>query len=179
MTVGFALMAMSMAYGAGVQRLIYARAPCFSRPLACDAAIVVMDGDADTTIRYRPNEISVWAQAPLHLFLAAGEIFAFVALNEFVYAEAPTNMKALVKALEQFTASLAAALGMALGPVSKDPKVMIMYAALAGTMAVTGATFYGVFRPYDARWQANQECEAAGKDEEQAADIEVLMTKKE
>jgi proton-dependent oligopeptide transporter, POT family len=82
------------------------------------------------------------------LFLAAGEIFAFVALNELIYTEAPPNMKAMVKALEQLTACVGAAIGMTLGPVSRDPQVLIMYAALAGAMAMTGAIFYRMFSRY-------------------------------
>lgn len=156
MTVAFILLAMAMAYAAGTQQLIYNSGPCFSQPLACDAAIVSTDGG---TIRYRPNEISVWVQIPHYLLVALSEIFGFVALNEFTYAEAPTNMKALVKAFEQFTAALGAALGIALGPVSKDPSLVIMYSALAGTMAISGTLFFAVFRKHDAHWHSNKTVE--------------------
>ncbi|KAI0387566.1 oligopeptide transporter [Hypomontagnella monticulosa] len=172
MTIAFILLAMAMAYAAGTQQLIYNSGPCFSQPLACEAAMVPTD---DGTVRYRPNEISVWVQIPHYLLVAAGEIFGFVALNEFVYAEAPTNMKALVKAFEQFTAALGAALGMALGPVSKDPWLVIMYSALAGTMAVSGALFFTVFRKYDAHWGAGKSVE----DVESSTDTEVPMANEE
>ncbi|KAF2691491.1 hypothetical protein K458DRAFT_381347 [Lentithecium fluviatile CBS 122367] len=77
--------------------------------------------DGRNTIHRRPNEISIWAQIPLHIFLAANKIFGFMALNDFAYQMAPTNMEALVKAFEQSTAALGAALGMAPGLAFKDP----------------------------------------------------------
>lgn len=143
----FALLALAMAYAAGTQRLIYSRGPCFSQPLACDAGRV--SDDASSAAEYRPNEVSVWVQAPLHLLVSIGEVFGMVAMNEFAYSEAPTNMKALVKAFEQLTAALGAALGIALGPVSRDPLLVAMYAALAGAMAVSAVAFFAVFRAYD------------------------------
>ncbi|KAI1076550.1 oligopeptide transporter [Whalleya microplaca] len=170
MTVAFILLALSMAYAAGIQKLIYSRMPCFSQPLACEAAIVATDGN---TILYRPNEISAWAQIPLYLLLAVGEIFGFVALNEFTYVEAPTNMKALVKAFEQFTAALGSALGMALGPVSKDPWLVALYSALAGTMAISGAAFFGIFRMYDVHWHAHTDVDSL----ERSTDIEIVTEK--
>ncbi|KAK6951346.1 hypothetical protein Daesc_007880 [Daldinia eschscholtzii] len=154
MTVSFFLLAVAMGYAAGTQALIYSRGPCFSYPRACEAATVVgVDG---VTTEHRPNEVSMWVQAPFHLFLAVGEIFGFVALNEFEYIEAPTNMKALVKAFEQFTAALGAGLSMALGPVSKDPWLVTMNASLAGTMAISGVAFYAVFWRFDRYWHTNQ-----------------------
>ncbi|KAI1253321.1 hypothetical protein MGN70_005529 [Eutypa lata] len=170
MTISFALLAATMAYAAGTQQLIYSRGPCFSRPLACEAGRIPTD---DGTVQYRPNEISVWIQTPLHLLVSTGEIFGFVALNEFAYSEAPTNMKALVKAFEQFTAALGAALGMALGPVSKDPFLVIMYASLAGTIAVSAVAFFGVFRVHDAHWHTHKGAE----DLELSTDGEVVTEK--
>lgn len=166
MTIAFILMALSMAYAAGIQKLIYSRAPCFSRPLACEAAVTVDEGNE---IHRRPNEVSIWAQIPLHVLLAASEIFGFVALNEFAYTEAPTNMKALVKAFEQFTAALGAALGMALGPVSKDPLLVAMYSALASAIFLSGIAFYAVFRVHDRHWKSNKSAE----DGEVSTELEV------
>jgi hypothetical protein len=149
-------MTLAMAYAAGIQKLIYSRGPCYSRPLSCGAALVPTEGNQ---IEHRPNEVSIWAQIPVHILVAASEIFGFVALNEFAYAEASTNMKALVKAFEQFTAALGAALGMALGPVSKDPWLMAMYIALSGAMALSGAAFFAVFRSIDKHWHADKAVE--------------------
>ncbi|KAI1335310.1 oligopeptide transporter [Xylariaceae sp. FL0016] len=153
MTAAFFFMAAAMAYAAGIQKLIYDSPPCYSQPLHCQASTISI---SDDEIRYRPNEVSIWLQVPLQMLLAVGEIFGFVALNEFAYTEAPTNMKALVKAFEQLTAALGAALGVALGPVSKDPWLVIMYSSLAGTMVVSGAAFYAVFRGHDANWHTKK-----------------------
>ncbi|KAI0014890.1 oligopeptide transporter [Xylariomycetidae sp. FL0641] len=154
MAVGFLLLAVAMAYAAGVQQLIYRSGPCFSAPLACEDALVAAEA-ADGAAHYRPNQVSVWLQAPFHLFVAAAEIFGFVALNEFTYAEAPTNMKALVKTFEQFTAAGGSALGLALGPVARDPQMVVVYSALAAAAAVVGAVFYLVVREYDSKWKTD------------------------
>ncbi|KAI2610539.1 oligopeptide transporter [Hypoxylon sp. NC1633] len=153
MSASFLFLAMGTAYAAGIQKLIYSRAPCFEQPLACDAGLVAIYGD---TNQHRPNEISAWIQIPLHFLFAIGEIFGFVALNEFAYAEAPTNMKALVKAFEQLTASLGSALGIALGTVSKDPWLVIVYSVLAGVTAITGIALYAIFRVYDTLWYTKE-----------------------
>ncbi|KAI1457796.1 hypothetical protein F4805DRAFT_474895 [Annulohypoxylon moriforme] len=62
------------------------------------------------------------------------------------------------------SAAIAAALGIALGPVSKDPKLVIMYASLAGIAALSAVLFYAVFRKCDAIYE-NQDAENA-RDEE-------------
>jgi POT family proton-dependent oligopeptide transporter len=97
MTTAFMFMAAGMAYAAGIEKLIYTRGPCFSHPKACDAGIVGRDSGV---VQYRPNDISVWVQIPFHALVATGEIFGFVALNEFAYPEAPADMKTLMKAFE-------------------------------------------------------------------------------
>lgn len=135
MTTAFLITAAAMAYAAGIQQLIYSRGPCFAHPKACEAGIVDRDGPLT---RYRSNEVSVWIQIPFHILIATGEIFGSVALNEFAYAEAPTSMKALVKAFEQFTAALGAILGIALGPLLQDPLLVTMYSCLAATMGLSG-----------------------------------------
>ncbi|KAF2969438.1 hypothetical protein GQX73_g4107 [Xylaria multiplex] len=160
MTAAFVLLALAMGYAAGVQELIYKRGPCFTHPLACEAGQFTT---SDGQVRHRPNEISVWVQTPFYFLVAASEIFGFVAENEFTYLEAPENMKALVKAFEQLTAALGALLGIALGPVSRDPWLVILYSALAGTMAVAGVILFGIFRKYDARWYLSRGLEEPEK----------------
>ena len=140
--VAFLFIGAGMAYAAGVQQMIYFSGPCFNRPLACDAAHMSDGGQA-------PNHISVWTQVPIHVLLAIGEILGLVSASEYTYAEAPTNMKAVVQAFQQLTAALAAALGMALGPVSQDPWLVIMYAALAGAMGVSAVLFWVAFRKHE------------------------------
>lgn len=162
MSAAFLFLAVGTAYTAGVQKVIYSRGPCYTAPLACDAGIVATFDDAT---QYRPNEISAWIQIPFHFLCATSQIFGFVALNEFAYTEAPTNMKAVVKALEQLTAALGAVLGIALGPVSKDPWLVIVYAVLSAATAATGVALYATFRAYDDSWYTK---DAVGSMEERS-----------
>lgn len=147
MTVAFLFVAGAIAYAAGLQHLVYSRGPCFEYPLECHAAV------EEGTSQVRPNEVSVWLQAPLHFLLAVGEILALVALNEYTYTEAPTDIKSMVQALEEMAAAVGAALGVALGPVSKNPWLVIMYGCLAGSMAISSVAFWAVFRKSDAAYE--------------------------
>ena len=141
MTVGFILTSMAMGYAAGLQKLIYSRGPCYSHPLDCPAAY--KDGHR------RPNEVNVWLQAPIHVLLGAGEILGYVSMTEYAYAESPPNMKAIIQALSQLTVALGSALCTALGPVSKNPWLVILYGCLAGVMGLSAAVFWLVFRKCD------------------------------
>lgn len=130
-----------MAYAAGVQKLIYKSGPCYDEPLACEAS---QGGKI-------PNEISVWVQLPIYFILAVAEIFGFVTASEYAYSKAPKDMKAVVQAIMQLTACVASALGMALSLVSRDPKLVIMYASLAAAMGISAVLFFWNFRAYDER----------------------------
>ncbi|KAG9236197.1 POT family-domain-containing protein [Amylocarpus encephaloides] len=145
MTVAFLFIAAGIAYIAGLQSLIYSRRPCFEHPLECPAAA---DGS-----RMRPNDISVWLQTPMHFLLAVGEILGLVSLSEYTYNEAPPNLKAMVQAFQALAAALGAALGMALGPALRNPWLVIMYASLAGSMAVSALVFWGFFRRHDTEYE--------------------------
>lgn len=79
------------------------------------------------------------------------EIFGFVTASEYAYSKAPKDMKAVVQAIMQLTACVASALGMALSLVSKDPKLVIMYASLAAAMGLSAVVFFWKFRRYDER----------------------------
>ncbi|KAF8244417.1 oligopeptide transporter [Wilcoxina mikolae CBS 423.85] len=138
-TVAFVTMAAAMAYAAGVQRLIYNTGPCYEKPLACPAS------DSGRI----PNSVSVWIQTPVYFILAAAEILGFVTASEYAYSKAPKNMKALVQALTQVTAGVGAALGMSISPVVEDPRLVIMYTALAASMLVVTAPFWWLFKKYD------------------------------
>ncbi|KAI0416385.1 oligopeptide transporter [Xylaria grammica] len=130
MTVAFLFIAGGLAYAAGFQQLIYSRGPCYSYPL-------------------EPNEVNVWIQTPLHFLLAAGEILGIVSLNEYIQHEAPVSTKAMVRALQEIAAAVASALGIGLGPVSKNPYLTILFASLAGTMALSAVLFWIAFRKDD------------------------------
>ncbi|OTA98393.1 hypothetical protein M426DRAFT_326018 [Hypoxylon sp. CI-4A] len=166
MAVALIFIAAGIAYAAGLQQLIYSKGPCFDHPLECPAAVTVGEGNPA-----RPNEVSIWLQTPLHFLLAVGEILGIVSLNEFTYAEAPTNMKAVVLAFQQLAAAVGAALGAALGPVSKNPQLVILYACLAGTMAISAVLFWLVFRRYDAVFEKTQH-EDASDNNESSSDVE-------
>ena len=137
--VAFLFCGGSMAYAAGVQKLIYNSKPCYDRPRACSAS-------KDERL---PNDISVWVQIPVYFILAVGEILGFVTASEYAYSKAPQAMKTIVQAFVQLTACVGSALGMALSPVAKDPDVLVMYACLAGVMVLSATLFYIRFRKYD------------------------------
>ncbi|KAJ2992808.1 hypothetical protein NUW58_g755 [Xylaria curta] len=166
MTVAFLFISAGIAYAAGFQQLIYSRGPCYMYPLECAAAATAVTrrvADADTQIR--PNEVNVWVQTPLHFLLATGEILGLVSLNEYTYSEAPSSTKAMVQALQEIAAAVAAALGIALGPVSKNPYLVILYATLAGAMALSAALFYLAFHRYDLAFENDTPTDESNSDE--------------
>lgn len=160
MTLGFFFVAAGLAYAAGLQSLIYSQPPCYDHPLECSTAVQQNGGGGS---QVRPNQISVWFQTPLHFLLAIGEILDLVSLSEYTYTEAPANIKAVVQALQHLAAAVAAALGMTLGSVSRNPKLVIMYASLAGIMAVCSFLFWLFFSKYDSLYE-RQDVKGAGCD---------------
>ena len=143
-TAGFVCATIAMGYTAGLQKLIYSRGPCYSRPLDCPAAY--------TKHGYRlPNEVNVWLQAPVYVLFGAAEILGYVSMAEYAYAESPKNMKAVIQALSQLTIALGSLLCTALGSVSKDPLLVTLYSCLTGIMGLSTAIFWLVFRNYDRR----------------------------
>jgi POT family proton-dependent oligopeptide transporter len=133
-TWAFIMMSTSMAFAAGVQKLIYTKGPCYGRPLQCENT---------------PNNVSVWVQTPVYFLLAFAEILGFTTLSEYSYSEAPKNMRSLVQAMAQLSSGVGSALGMAVSPLSKDPQILYLYAGLAVTMIVASPIFWLTFRGYD------------------------------
>ncbi|KAF3407214.1 Peptide transporter PTR2 [Talaromyces pinophilus] len=144
MTWAFITMSASMAFAAGIQKLIYTRRPCYEHPLACNTHGVDANGSTTT-----PNDISVWVQTPVYFLLAFAEVLGFTTLSEYSYSEAPKNMRTLVQALGQVASGVGSALGMAVSPLSDDPKVMYLYTGLASVMGIWALGFWLVFRRYD------------------------------
>ncbi|KAI1908922.1 peptide transporter ptr2 [Ophidiomyces ophidiicola] len=138
-TAGFIFCGAGMAYAAGLQKLIYSTGPCYDRPFACPAS---ENGRI-------PNNVNVWIQMPVYVFLAIGEIFGFVTAYEYAYSKAPRDMKTVVQSLTQLTACVASLLGMAISPAAKDPNMVILYSCLAGAMGLSSVLFYWKFRKYD------------------------------
>jgi POT family proton-dependent oligopeptide transporter len=161
-TAAFLFCAAGMAYSTGIQRLIYSTGPCFDRPLSC----------ADSTNAVKPNDVSVWVQLPTYFILAIAEIFGFVTASEYAYSKAPQDAKTIVQALTQLTAAMASALGMALSPVSKDPKILVMYACLSAAMTISAVVFWLVFRNYDKIDRQMNEMELETKSDTRTKDEE-------
>lgn len=141
MTVCFVLMAAVLAYAAGLQKKIHDTGPCYRFPLACDVA-----GTADLE---RPNDVVVWLQTLLFVLFSVAEILGLVALSEWTYSQVPTNLKAFMQALEKMSTAVGNFLGVALGPVLRNPRLVIVFASLAGTIGLSVVLFWLAFRRYD------------------------------
>ncbi|KAJ2995800.1 hypothetical protein NUW58_g1165 [Xylaria curta] len=137
-----------MAYAAGLQQLKHSRGPCFQYPLECPAA------KADGSDEAKPNEVNIWLQIPVHFLFAVAEVVGLVALNEYIYSEAPTDMKAMVQALQLASVAVGSALGIALGVVSKNPWLVILFSSLSATMTLTAVVFWALFRQTDGKSDA-------------------------
>ena len=64
----------------------------------------------------RVSPISVWAQIPLFVLPAAGEVFANVTSYELAYTLAPQRMKGLVFAIVLFMSALSSAIVEIISP---------------------------------------------------------------
>ncbi|KAH7320641.1 oligopeptide transporter [Stachybotrys elegans] len=161
MTVAFFFTAAAIAYAAGIQQVIYSSGPCYEYPLECPAA-TPHPGSNERL----PNNVNIWLQTPYLFILAIGEILGMVALNEYTYTEAPTNLKAMVQALQNLSAAAGAAIGIALGQVSRNPWLVILFSSLAGVMTIFAVLFWLIFHKYDGTEPAQQEGnhEAEGED---------------
>ena len=137
MTMAFLTMAATFAYAAGVQKMIYNSGPCYEAPLVCPAA----QRAGQPAL---PNEIKVWVQTPIYVILAVSEIFGFVTLSEYSYSKAPKDMRTVVQSMRQLSAGIGSAIGVALGPVSRDPKVLWMDVGLAVSLGLSGPLFWAV-----------------------------------
>lgn len=104
-----------MAYAAIVQYLIYRSPPCYNRPLECPAS----DGGK------LPNKVHVAVQTPAYALIGLSEIFASITGLEYAYTKAPLSMKSFVTAMFLLTNAFGAALGIALSPTAKDPKLQV------------------------------------------------------
>ncbi|KAH0284953.1 PTR2-domain-containing protein [Aureobasidium namibiae CBS 147.97] len=119
MTAGFIMASISMVYAAVLQHYIY------NSP---------------------PNSIHVWIQAPAYILVAFSEAFVIITGLELAYTKAPTSLRSLVSALFWLTIGIAAAICIALAPVSQDPYLVWMYASLGIVGFVAGCGLYLCFR---------------------------------
>lgn len=137
MAMAIFTMAATFAYAAGVQKMIYESGPCYDAPLACPAAQRFGQNPL-------PNKIKVWVQTPVYVILALSEILGFVTLSEYSYSKAPKDMRTVVQSMRQLSAGIGSAIGVALGPVSQDPKVLWMYVGLAVSSGLAAPLFWAV-----------------------------------
>ncbi|KAF1997058.1 peptide transporter PTR2-A [Amniculicola lignicola CBS 123094] len=136
-TVGFGFISLAMLYAMIVQQVIYTTGPCYKHPGDCDEGSSL------------PNRVNVWIQAPVYVFIATGELFAYVTALEYAYDHAPKDMKTIVQAISLLIAGLGSACAMGLTPVAHDPNLVIVYACLASAMAFTAGVFWWRFRKYN------------------------------
>ncbi|KAF6827315.1 peptide transporter ptr2-like protein 2 [Colletotrichum musicola] len=147
------IMGAAMAYAAGIQHLIYSRGPCYDHPLTCPEATVVQGSSAVVV----GNDISVWVQIPVWVILAVAEILGFATISEIAYEQAPKSMKSVVQAVTQLTAGLAAVIGIALSPITRDPTLVILYSVIAGLTVVAAVPFWFYFRSLDHKKQVQRD----------------------
>ncbi|KAI9812581.1 MAG: peptide transporter ptr2 [Pycnora praestabilis] len=155
-TMGFIFGALAMAYAAIVQHLIYQAPPCYNAPLACDAAML-----PDGTIL--PNQIHVAVQTPAYLLIGLSEIFASITGLEYAFTKAPPSMKSFVMSMFLLTTAFGSALGIALSPTAKDPKLLWMYIGLAIASLIAGGLFWVLFSRYNASEETMNELENKGQ----------------
>ncbi|KAK7419785.1 hypothetical protein QQX98_003157 [Neonectria punicea] len=74
-----------------------------------------------------PSSIHVWIQAPSYILVAFSEAFVIITGLELAFTQAPKNLRSVISALFWSTIAVAAAICIALGPVSQDPYLVWMY----------------------------------------------------
>ncbi|KAI1454724.1 hypothetical protein F4805DRAFT_438255 [Annulohypoxylon moriforme] len=139
MTVGFAILTLSMAYTTIVQKLIYDAGPCYDAPLACPAA-------HDHSM---PNQVSVFLQIPIYFGGAMAEVFCLTTGTEYAYNNAPERMKTLVQAIWLGMAGVGSCLALAFTPLTRDPHLVTMYAILSGLLGGATILLWVLFRNVD------------------------------
>lgn len=137
--MGFVFAALSMAYAAIVQHLIYKSPPCYDAPLACAAA----NGSS-------PNQVHVAVQTPAYLLIGLSEIFASITGLEYAFTKAPPSMKSFVMSIFLLQSAFGSALGIALAPTATDPKLIWMYTGLCVATIITAGLFWVLFKKYNA-----------------------------
>ena len=134
---GFVFGALAMAYAAIVQYLIYSSPPCYNAPLACDTS-------------HRPNQVHVAVQTPAYLFIAVSETLASITGLEYAFTKAPQSMKSFVVSIFLLQSAFGSALGIALAPIAKDPRLIWMYTGLCIATLIAAGLFWVCFNHLNA-----------------------------
>ncbi|KAJ2781210.1 peptide transporter ptr2 [Coemansia javaensis] len=129
--IGFLLAAVSMAYAAIVQHLVYSAGPYYDSPGS------------------KFNNISAAIQIPAYIFIAWGEIFASISGLEYAYTRAPAAMKSIIMSIYLFTNCGGAILAFCFNPILDDPKLVENFAIAGGLMGAFAFLFYACFWKYD------------------------------
>lgn len=132
---GFMFGTGAMIYAAVLQHYIYKSGPCYDDPGACPNG----------------NNIHIALQTPAYWLIAMSEIFASVTGLEYAYTKAPVSMKSFIMALFLVTNAFGSAIGIALSPVSKDPKMVWTYTGLAVACFIGGCLFWVIYSSYNAK----------------------------
>ncbi|MCJ1223899.1 peptide transporter ptr2, partial [Toensbergia leucococca] len=138
-TIGFVFAALSMAYAAIVQHLIYTSPPCYEAPLACLAS------NGELT-----NNVHVAVQIPAYLLISLSEIFASITDLEYATTKTPTSMKSFIMSIFLLQRAFESALGVALSPTAISPKLVWMYMGLCIATIITAGIFLMTFNKYNA-----------------------------
>lgn len=167
---GFILAAASMAYAAGIQKLVYDAAPCYDAPLECAAS---NDGSI-------PNRVHVALQVPAYVLIGLSEIFASITGLEYAFTKAPPSMKSLVMALFLLQNAFGSAIGIALSPTSKNPNMVIFYSCLAGATVIAGVAFWFCFKKHNATEETMNRIDEDNTEfkPRKMADVETALTRR-
>ena len=138
-TLGFVVAALGVAYAAIVQHLIYAAPPCYSAP-----GCMVNGEEVDQ------NDVHIAIQTPAYVFIGVAEIFLNISGLEYAYTKAPLSMKSFVQSMYLLTNAFGSAIGLALVPVTSDPKILWMYTGLAIASVITAVVFWVLFHHLNA-----------------------------
>ena len=157
-TWGFVFCAFAMAYAAIVQHVIYSSPPCYDAPLACDPS-------------HLPNQVHVALQTPAYFFVAVSEILASVTGLEYAFTKAPPSMKSFVMSIFLLQSAFGSALGVALAPFAKDPRLVWMYTGLCIATFIAAGLFWVCFQHLNATEDSMNALENKG---ETAAGVEGL-----
>lgn len=136
-TWGFVFGAIAMAYAAIVQHLIYSSPPCYNAPLTCNTS-------------HLPNQVHVAVQTPAYFFFAVSDILASITGLEYAFTKAPSSMKSFVMSIFLLQSAFGSALGVALAPIAKDPRLVWLYSGLCIATSIAAGLFWMCFKHLNA-----------------------------
>lgn len=106
--------------------------------------------------------------------IGLSEIFASITGLEYAFTKAPPSMKSFVMSIFLLQEAFGSALGIALAPTAKDPKLVWMYTGLGIATIITAGLFWICFRKYNATEESMNALEDKGEKAVVADQIGVL-----